>query len=84
MGKTNILKNLFVDDKGECIYKEKKGGSRYIQCDDLIVCGYHLISRLPLTSLGYKVLTFSAFLATNSKLLVFCWLTKNFSTSQPS
>jgi len=40
-GKTNILGNLFVGDKGECLYKEKKGGSRYIQCDDLIVCGYH-------------------------------------------
>ena len=25
-GKTNILGNLFVGDKGECIYKEKKGG----------------------------------------------------------
>jgi len=40
-GKTNILGNLFVGDKGECLYKEKKGGSRYIQCGDLIVCGYH-------------------------------------------
>src|SRR5688572_15769590 len=40
-GKTNILANLFLDDKAECIYKGKKGGSRYIACDDLIVCGYH-------------------------------------------
>jgi len=40
-GKTNILGNIFVGDKGECIYKKKKGGSRYIRCDDLIVCGYH-------------------------------------------
>src|SRR6185312_16677642 len=37
-GKTNILGNLFVGDKGECIYKGKRGGSRYVQCDDLIVC----------------------------------------------
>ncbi len=29
-----------------------------------------MVSRLPLTSLGYKVLTFSAFLAADSKLLV--------------
>jgi Poxvirus A32 protein len=40
-GKTNILANLFLGDKAECIYKGKKGGSRYIACDDLIVCGYH-------------------------------------------
>ena len=40
-GKTNILANLFLGDKAEYIYKGKKGGSRYIACDDLIVCGYH-------------------------------------------
>ncbi|CAG8820192.1 21032_t:CDS:2, partial [Cetraspora pellucida] len=40
-GKTNILRNIFVGNKGECIYKKKKGGSRYIRCNDLIVCGYH-------------------------------------------
>ncbi|CAG8455075.1 8472_t:CDS:2 [Cetraspora pellucida] len=40
-GKTNILTNLFLSDKAEYIYKEKKGGRRYISCDDLIVCGYH-------------------------------------------
>ena len=40
-GKTNILGNLVLGDKAEYIYKKKKGGSRYIQCDDLIVCGYH-------------------------------------------
>jgi len=40
-GKTNILGNLVLGDKAEYIYKKKKGGSRYIRCDDLIVCGYH-------------------------------------------
>src|SRR4051812_8802645 len=46
-GKTNILANLFFSNKAECIYKGKKGsrgasyGSRYIACDDLIVCSYH-------------------------------------------
>ena len=46
-GKTNILENLFLGTKAECICKGKKGprgtsyGSRYIVCDDLIVCGYH-------------------------------------------
>src|SRR5205814_769243 len=40
-GMTNILANLFLGDKAEYIYKGKKGGSRYIACDDLIVCGYH-------------------------------------------
>src|SRR3954469_11935478 len=46
-GKTNILANLFLGNKAECIYKGKKElrgtsyGSRYIACDDLIVCGYH-------------------------------------------
>src|SRR6266542_610693 len=39
--KTNILTNLFIGNKAKCIYKIKKGGSRYIVCDDLIVCGYH-------------------------------------------
>ncbi len=40
-GKTNILANHFFDDKAECIYKGKKSDSRYIACDDLIVCDYH-------------------------------------------
>jgi hypothetical protein len=40
-GKSNVLGNLVLGDKAECIYKGKKGGSRYIACDDLIVCGYH-------------------------------------------
>src|ERR1051325_7681554 len=46
-GKTNILANLFLGNKAECIYKNKQGprgtsyGSRYIACDDLIVCDYH-------------------------------------------
>ncbi|CAG8540134.1 16125_t:CDS:2 [Cetraspora pellucida] len=33
--------NLVLNDKAEYIYKKKKSGSRYIWCDDLIVCGYH-------------------------------------------
>ncbi len=45
-GKTNILGNLFLGDKAEYIYKGKKGGSRYIACDDLIVCGYHPDERI--------------------------------------
>ncbi len=40
-GKTNILANLFLNNKAECIYKGKKDGSRYIVCNDLIVCDYH-------------------------------------------
>src|SRR5215469_7002055 len=40
-GKTNLSANLVTGDKGEHIYKRQKGGSRYIKCDDLIVCGYH-------------------------------------------
>ena len=40
-GKTNILANLFLGNKAEYIYKGKKGRSRYIAYDDLIVCGYH-------------------------------------------
>ena len=41
------MANLFLGNKAKCIYKGKKGsrgvsyGSRYIACDDLIVCGYH-------------------------------------------
>src|SRR6266542_458838 len=41
LGKTNILMNLFLDNKVEYIYKNKKDGSKYIACDNLIVCGYH-------------------------------------------
>ena len=44
----------------------------------------YALSRLPSTLLGRKVLTFSVFLAADSKPLVFRWLTKNFSVSQPS
>ncbi|CAG8607901.1 1773_t:CDS:2 [Cetraspora pellucida] len=40
--KTNIVGNLVLGDKAENIYKGKKEGSRYIKCDDLIVCGFHL------------------------------------------
>ncbi|GES74840.1 hypothetical protein GLOIN_2v1830120 [Rhizophagus clarus] len=40
-GKTNLLANLVLGDKSEHIYKRQKGRSRYIRCDDLIVCGYH-------------------------------------------
>ncbi|RHZ80197.1 hypothetical protein Glove_139g148 [Diversispora epigaea] len=39
--KTNILANFFLGNKAKCIYEGKEGGSRYISCDDLIVCGYH-------------------------------------------
>jgi hypothetical protein len=45
-GKTNILGNLFLGDKAEYIYEGKKGGSRYIACDDLIVCSYHPDERI--------------------------------------
>ena len=40
-GKTNLLANLVLGDKDEYVQKGKKGGSRYIRCDDLIICGYH-------------------------------------------
>ena len=40
-GKTNILANIFLGNKAECIYKGKKGRSRYIAYDNLIVCSYH-------------------------------------------
>jgi DNA helicase HerA-like ATPase len=40
-GKTNLLGNLVLGDKGEHIHNGQEGGSRYIRCDDLIVCGYH-------------------------------------------
>jgi len=39
--KTNILANLVFRDKSKHIYKRQKEGSRYIRCDDLIVCDYH-------------------------------------------
>ncbi len=40
-GKTNILANLFLNNKAEYIYKGKKDRSRYIACNDLMVCDYH-------------------------------------------
>ena len=40
-GKTNLLANLVLGDKDEYVQRGKKSGSRYIKCDDLIVCGYH-------------------------------------------
>ena len=40
-GKTNLLANLVLGDKDEYMQKGKKGESRYIKCDDLIICGYH-------------------------------------------
>src|SRR6266498_568504 len=39
--KTNLLANLILGDKDEYVQRGKKGRSRYIKCDDLIVCGYH-------------------------------------------
>src|SRR4051794_29334191 len=39
--KTNLLGNLVLGDKGEHIHEGREGRSRYIRCDDLIVCGYH-------------------------------------------
>jgi hypothetical protein len=41
-GKTNLLANLVLGDKDEYVQKGKKGGFKYICCDDLIICGYHL------------------------------------------
>ncbi|GES76624.1 hypothetical protein GLOIN_2v1790954 [Rhizophagus clarus] len=41
LSKTNLLANLVLGDKNEYVQRRKKGGSRYIKCDDLIVCGYH-------------------------------------------
>src|SRR5947207_13393813 len=38
-GKTNLLANLVLGDKDEYVQKGEKGGSRYIRCDDLIICG---------------------------------------------
>ena len=40
-GKTNLLANLVLGDKDEYVQKGEKGGSRYIRCDDLIICDYH-------------------------------------------
>ncbi|GES86867.1 hypothetical protein GLOIN_2v1871466 [Rhizophagus clarus] len=40
-GKTNLLATFVLGDKSEHIHKRQKGGSRYIRCDNLIVCGYH-------------------------------------------
>src|SRR3954453_14257094 len=39
--KTNLLENLILEDKGKHIHNGQEGESRYIRCDDLIVCGYH-------------------------------------------
>src|SRR5689334_19718235 len=40
-GKTNLLENLVLGDKDEYVKRGEEGGSYYIKCDDLIVCGYH-------------------------------------------
>ncbi|CAG8714890.1 448_t:CDS:2, partial [Cetraspora pellucida] len=40
--KTNLLANHVLGDKCKYIYKRQKEGSRYIRCDNLIVCDYHL------------------------------------------
>ena len=39
--KTNLLANLVLGDKDKYIQNKRKGGSRYICCDNLIVCDYH-------------------------------------------
>ncbi|PKY61857.1 hypothetical protein RhiirA4_487421 [Rhizophagus irregularis] len=41
LGKTNLLGNLVLSDKDEYVQRGEEGGSHYIKCDDLIVCGYH-------------------------------------------
>jgi hypothetical protein len=40
-GKTNLSANFVTEDKGKHIYEGQEGGSRYIKCDDLMVCSYH-------------------------------------------
>ncbi|EXX63005.1 hypothetical protein RirG_156430 [Rhizophagus irregularis DAOM 197198w] len=40
-GKTNLLRNLVLGDKDEYVQEGEEGGSRYIKCNDLIVCGYY-------------------------------------------
>src|ERR1044072_9501084 len=41
LGKTNLLGNLVLGDKDEYVQRKEEGGSCYIKCDNLIVCGYH-------------------------------------------
>ncbi|PKC51723.1 hypothetical protein RhiirA1_483134 [Rhizophagus irregularis] len=36
-----VTKNLVLGDKDEYVQGGEKGGSRYIKCNDLIVCGYY-------------------------------------------
>ena len=40
-GKTNLLGNYVLSDKDEYVQREEESGSRYIKCDDLIICRYH-------------------------------------------
>ena|SRR5688572_20914804 len=37
-GKTNLLANFILSNKDEYVQRGKKGESRYIRCDNLIVC----------------------------------------------
>ncbi|RGB42045.1 hypothetical protein C1646_751514 [Rhizophagus diaphanus] len=36
-----VTKNLVLSDKDEYVQRREEGGSHYIKCDDLIICGYH-------------------------------------------